>query len=147
MMSLMFASYWYWLLAALLLLILEILVPGIFLLWIGLGAALVGLFLLLWPNAGPEWQLFALACSICLSVGAGLFWQRKLLRREPATVNRGLEEYLQQTAQVSQSFNQGHGRIRIDDSSWPARCEQPVDSGQLVKIIAIDNGLFVVQPL
>lgn len=147
MLALVFSSYWYWLVAALLLLILEILVPGIFLLWIGLGAALVGLFLLLWPNAGPEWQLLALACSISLSVAAGLLWQRKLLRREPATVNRGLEEYLQQTAQVSQPFNQGHGRIRIDDSSWPARCEQPLEAGQWVRIVAIDHGLLVVQPV
>lgn len=80
MLEWIFASYWYWFALALVLLALEIVLPGIFLLWLGLGTALVGAFLLAFPQATPEMQLLALAISITLAVAMGLKWQKKLLR-------------------------------------------------------------------
>ncbi len=146
MLELIFSSWWHWLIAAALLLILEILVPGIFLLWLGLGAALTSLFLLLFPDAGPAWQLLALATSIGVSVLAGLKWQKKLIRRQPTHLNQGLDGYIGQHALVSQDFAQGLGRIRIEDSSWPALCEQPLTAGQRVTIRAVEEGYFQVVP-
>ena len=94
MLELIFASHWYWLIAAAVLLILEIIIPGIFLIWLGLGAALVGLFLLVVPGADPAWQLLALAISTCMAVAAGLKWQKKLVRQQPSELNQGLEGFI-----------------------------------------------------
>lgn len=147
MADILFSSWWYWLIGAAVLLILEIIVPGIFLIWLGLGAALTGLFLLVFPDAAPAWQLLALAASICLSVVAGLKWQRKLIRHQPTTLNQGLDGYIGQLGQVNQPFIQGQGRISLDDSSWPALCDAPLSGGQRVRITAVENGYFRVTPL
>ncbi|MFB1010589.1 MAG: NfeD family protein [Thiopseudomonas sp.] len=147
MLELIFSTWWHWFIAAILLMILEILVPGIFLIWLGLGAALTGLFLLLIPGAGLAWQLLALACSICIAVAAGLKWQRKLLRRQPAQLNLGLDGFIGRIAEVSQPFAQGHGRIRLDGSSYPATSKTPeLAAGHLVQVTATRANLLVVEP-
>lgn len=145
MLESIFDSYWYWFSLAALLLLLEIIVPGIFLIWLGMGAAFVGVFLVIFPQADLAWQLFALVVSISGAVALGLKWQKKILKTQPATLNLGLEGYIERTAVVSQEFNQGRGRVRIDDSSFPAISEDdPLEVGQAVSIIAIQDNRFVV---
>lgn len=145
MLELIFASHWYWLIAAAVLLILEIIIPGIFLIWLGLGAALVGLFLLVVPGADPAWQLLALAISICMAVAAGLKWQKKLVRQQPSELNQGLEGFIGRTAVVSQAFEHGHGRVRLEDSSYPASCQAQPAEGQPVRVVAVAGQTLVVE--
>lgn len=146
MLESLFESYWYWFSLAALLLLLEIIVPGIFLLWLGIGAGFVGAFLFIFPQAGIAWQLLALIVSISAAVALGLKWQKKILKSQPATLNLGLEGYLERTAVVSQAFNQGHGRVSIDDSSFPAvyTGDEPLEIGQTVVIVATKEAGFVV---
>ncbi len=147
MLEFIFASYWYWFVAACLLLILEIVVPGVFLIWLGLGAAATGFFLLLFPQAALAWQLLALIISISASVLLGLQWQRRLLKRNPPSLNQGLDGYIGRSAQASQNFQQGRGRIRLEDSSYPAICHgSAISSGQQVLVVAVENDVLVVQP-
>jgi inner membrane protein len=80
---------WHWLIAAVVLLIGEMLVPGTFLVWLGLGAASTGLLLLLFPALPwqAQWIVFAV-----VSVGSVLLW-RRYRRQHPAqndhpTLNR-----------------------------------------------------------
>lgn len=146
MLESLFDSYWYWFSLAALLLLLEIIVPGIFLIWLGMGAAFVGIFLVFFPQAGLAWQLFALVISISAAVALGLKWQKKILKTQPTTLNLGLEGYLERTAVVSQAFNQGRGRVSIDDSSFPAvyTGDEPLEIGQTVVIVATKEAGFVV---
>lgn len=146
MLQFLFASYWYWFIAATGLLILEIILPGIFLVWLGLAAALVGLFLVLVPDAGPAWQLAVLAGSICLAVAAGLQWQKKLRRQQPNHLNQGLEGFIGRSARVSQSFQHGQGRIHLEDSSYAASSSTELAEGQMAVIVAVEHGKLVVSP-
>lgn len=147
MLELIFSAWWHWFIAAILLMILEVVVPGVFLIWLGLGAALTGLFLLLIPGASLAWQLLALACSISIAVTAGLKWQRTLLRRQPAQLNLGLDGFIGRIAEVSQPFTQGHGRIRLDGSSYPATSStRELATGQRVQITAIQADQLQVEP-
>lgn len=143
-LSAIFDSYWYWLSAALLLLLLEILIPGAFLMWIGFGAAGVGLFLLVFPTATLVWQLVALAMSVSGAVLIGIAWQKKSRHRNPHGLNQGLDSYLGRIAVVSQDFSQGQGRIRLDDSFFTAFSSQLLVAGQNVIVTVVDeNGLHV----
>lgn len=145
MLELIFASYWYWLFLAVFLLLLEALLPGIFLLWLGLGAAMVGIFLLLVPQAGLAWQLFALVLSISAAVAAGLKWQKKTVRSQPNSLNQGLEGYIGRTARVSQAFSHGLGRVSLEDSSFPARTDETtLELNQVVTITGIHGAGFIV---
>lgn len=144
MLQFLFASYWYWFIAATGLLILEIILPGIFLVWLGLAAALVGLFLVLVPEAAPAWQLAVLAGSICITVTAGLQWQKKLRYQQPNHLNQGLEGFIGRNVQVSQTFRHGHGRILLEDSSYAATSTTGLAEGQMAVITAVEHGKLVV---
>src|SRR5690554_2711758 len=117
MLELIFSSYWYWLILALALLALEMILPGIFLFWLDLGAAAVGLFLLLFPEAGPAVQLLVLVISMLASVAAGLKWQIGNRKNKPAKISLGMDSYVGKTATVSTAFSGGQGRVSIDGSS------------------------------
>ncbi len=54
-------DYWHWLILSVLLVILEIFSPGVFLIWMGLAAGLVGLLLLAFPELGWHYQLLGFA--------------------------------------------------------------------------------------
>lgn len=144
-LSAVFDSYWYWLSAALLLLLLEVLIPGAFLMWIGLGAAGVGLFLFIFPAAALAWQLIALAVSITVAVLFGAAWQKKSRQQNFHGLNQGLESYVGRHATASQHFEQGQGRVRLDDSSFAAYSDEPIAAHQTVLIIAVDNMGFKVK--
>lgn len=146
MLQSLFTSYWYWFIAAAGLLILEIILPGIFLVWLGLAAALVGMFLVLVPDAGPAWQLAVLAGSICAAVAAGLKWQKKLRHQQPNHLNQGLEGFIGRNVHVSQTFQHGHGRIQLEDSSYAATSSAKLAEGQRAVIIAVEHGKLVVSP-
>lgn len=146
MLETLFSAWWYWLVAACLLLILEILLPGIFLIWLGLGAALVGLLLLAFSDAGPAWQLLMLAGGICVAVAAGLRWQKQLVRQAPNALNQGMEAFVGRTARVSQAFHNGRGRIHLDGSTYAATCKQDnPDTDTLVRVCAVNGNLMHVE--
>lgn len=144
-LSAVFDSYWYWLSAALLLLLLEVLIPGAFLMWIGLGAAGVGLFLFIFPTTALAWQLVALAVSVTAAVLFGAAWQKKSRQQNPHSLNQGLRSYLGRHATASHDFEQGQGRVRLDDSSFAAYSDEIIKAQQTVLIIAVDEMGFKVQ--
>ena len=73
----LFVSPWYWLVGGLVVAGLEIVVAGVFLLWIGLGAMMVGILLLLLPGMPFALQLLLFAVTMLSSVALGFFVQRR----------------------------------------------------------------------
>lgn len=76
-MSFIFDSFWYWLVSGLVLIAAEVVISGVYLLWLGLGALTVGLFAAAWPDAPNwlQWLILAVAMlggwlSVCVGNGA-----------------------------------------------------------------------------
>jgi membrane protein implicated in regulation of membrane protease activity len=65
-----FLGHWNWFIAAVVFLLIEVLAPGIFMLWLGLSALLVGIVsaAVAWPWQGTVHRL----CNICPHCGARL---------------------------------------------------------------------------
>jgi membrane protein implicated in regulation of membrane protease activity len=65
--------FWHWWVLAAVLVVLEILRPAFFFLWLGFAAAAVGFLLLVFPSTPPGAQLvtFGFLCVI-----AGVAWRR-----------------------------------------------------------------------
>lgn len=144
MLDLLFDSPWYWFSAGLLLLLLEVLIPGAFLLWIGLGAAGVGVFLFIFPAASLVWQLLALAGCVFAAVLLGIAWQKKS-QQQPSTLNQGLEMFVGRNAIITQVLTEGQGRVQLADSYFTVFCDQPLQVGQSVRVVAVKNNGLIVQ--
>ncbi|MFN4090610.1 MAG: NfeD family protein [Alphaproteobacteria bacterium] len=141
MIEQIFDYTWGWIVAGMILAGLEILVPGVFLLWIGLGAMTVGLVLSLFPELPPAWQALIFAISMLSSLGFGVWIQRRSgVSADAGRLNREMEQMIGQKYVAISPFIAGRGRIKVQDSSYAAVGEDTIGSGDVVEVVAIIDG-------
>lgn len=138
-------TYWHWLLLGGIFLILELLLPGVFFLWMAIPAGLLGLLLWLVPMPVSV-QLLIFALAALFSVFAG----RRLLNRfggesEQPLLNERQAQYVGRTYVLEEPISNGQGRIRVGDGSW--RVEGPdCETGTRVKVVRVTGATFFVEP-
>jgi membrane protein implicated in regulation of membrane protease activity len=135
-----------WWLLALLLIGAELLVPGFFLLWIGIAAAAMGLLLIFLPPLSvlSEAVLFAaLALASCL-----VYW--KFLRRavdapsEQPLLNRRAEQLVGRRYVLDAAIVNGQGKARVGDSHWLV--EGPdLPAGTTIEVVGVDGATLKVR--
>jgi inner membrane protein len=55
-------EFWHWWILAALLAAVEAMLPGMFFIWFGAAAAIVGVVVLILPDMGWEWEWFSSRC-------------------------------------------------------------------------------------
>jgi inner membrane protein len=147
MVSSFFSSLgaWSWIVLGLALMGLELLAPGVFLLWLGLAALATGL--LDWAF-DLSWQAAAISFAI-LSV-ASVLLGRMVTRHPdeedegPSALNRRGHALVGQTFTLETPITDGSGRIRVGDSSW--RVTGPnAPAGAQVRVVRADGATLVVE--
>ncbi|SFR98703.1 NfeD family protein [Sphingomonas jatrophae] len=139
-------DYWLWLIAAALLAIAEILVPGVFLIWLGMAAALVGLLTLaLGFGVAVQFAIFAVAAIA--AVYAGRRWvTRHPIETEDPLLNDRASRLLGRTVTVVAAIDRGEGRVRVGDSEWTARGPDAA-VGAEVRIVGAVGTCLSVEPV
>jgi len=139
---------WNWILLGCILLALEILTPGVFLLWIGIAALLVGaLALQLSGVMALGWQvqvlLFLLLSLAAVYVGNRINKSRRDDTDEPFLNQRG-SQLIGRTALLEEPLSEGVGRVRLDDTTWRIRGPNlPV--GSRVRVVGADANVLIVE--
>lgn len=139
---------WSWWILGLILLAAELAAPGVFLIWIGAAAIVVGaLSLLLWDTAFWSWQVQWLLFAV-LSVGLALAGRRFYAgRSEPSDeplLNRRGESLIGRTATLHEPITEGRGRIRLDDTWWPVMGPD-LPAGTRVKVVTASGRDLTVE--
>jgi inner membrane protein len=138
---------WAWIIAGVVLAGLEILLPGVYLLWIGLGAIAVGMVLAVVPDLPFAWQALLFTVMMLAAVGLGVFVERRGRRSETElTLNREMEAMIGRTYVASSAFAAGRGRIAVQDTSCAAVSDAAIDAGDLVVVTGIEDGRPRVAP-
>ena len=136
---------WSWIVLGLVLMGLELVAPGAFLLWLGLAAVLTGL--IDWVF-GLSWQMAALVFAV-LSVGAVLIGRAVTRDRDEAddgrpVLNRRGQSLVGRVFTLDSPIVGGSGRIRVDDSSW--RIIGPdTPAGASVRVVRVEGATLVVE--
>lgn len=109
---------WAWIVAGLVLLALELVVPGGFLLWMGISGIITGLIVLFQPIGWPlQWLIFGI-----LSLVSIVLWLRWTRSRPTVSdrpyLNRRAEQFVGQEAVLEQPIEQGFGRVVLGDTVW-----------------------------
>jgi membrane protein implicated in regulation of membrane protease activity len=140
--------FWVWLCAGGLLLVLELLAGGsAFFLCISTAAFIPAAVAYVRP--GLPW-LWSLTLFAALLLPASLLWLR-CIRRRPAGVSPGeaLNERAGRLAgakMVLQEDSSGlQGRIRMEGSSWPYVCAEPLRKGDRVRIAGAEGIILRVE--
>lgn len=140
-------NQWAWFLAAILLLVLETIAPGVIFLWMAIAAGAVGLIDLIIPGISWELQIVMFAIFSAVSVLLG----RRYIARNPVaseneSLNRRGEQHIGQTYEVVDAIVGGRGRIKVDDSIWSAEGPDAAP-GDLVRVTDADGTVLKVEPV
>ena len=137
--------YWHWLILAVVLIILEILIPGAYFLWAGVSAAVVGGAMFVFPQMSILVQVFIFAILSVIAVMMYRSYRKKnpLVTDEPALNRRG-EKYIGQSFTLKEPIVNGVGKIIVDDSSWKIKGFD-IDEGETVRVVAVEGTTLIVE--
>lgn len=138
-------EYWHWWVLGVILLILEIFAPGIFFMWMGLAAGIVGLASWLVPGISWEWQVLGFAGLSMVTVVLGRKWlDRHPIESEQPRLNRRGEQYVGRVFTLQEPIVNGLGKINVDDSTWKIQGPDCA-AGQNVKVVGVDGVVLIVE--
>ena len=138
-------QFWHWLIAAIVLITLEMVVlPAVYFLWMGISAGIVGLLLMITPALPFMAQVIIFSV---ISVVALVIHKRYLKHNPPATdepaLNRRGEQYVGRVFTLDEAIVNGVGRVKVDDSIWKVSGDD-MPAGSKVKVTGIDGTVFLV---
>ena len=138
------AEYWHWWVLGVVLVILEVFSPGVFFLWLGIAAGLVGLVMFAYPALPVAGQLLTFALFSVVSI---LLW-RAYLKRHPIKtdqplLNRRGEQYVGRVFTLDAPVVNGAGKIRVDDSIWKIHGTD-CPAGTRVRVTGVDGVVLKV---
>ncbi len=141
--------HYLWWILALLLLGGEVLLPGFFLLWIGIAAAVMGLVMLVFPGLGILAQAVLFAVLAFASCMVWWRWLRLRLERDddPAanTLSRRGAQMIGRRYVLVEPIVNGRGRAKVGDSQWLV--EGPdMPLGAAVEVESVEGSTLMVRP-
>ena len=136
---------WAWIIAGVILFALELLLPGAFMMWLGIAAALVGAISLV-VNWSWQWQCVAFAAFAIASIP--LFRRFALKADQPSEaplLNRRTDALVGRVFTLEKPIVDGIGTVRIDDTVWRVRGPE-CPAGSRVKVTRADGANLAVEP-
>ena len=139
-------DYWHWWIFAGILLLIEVLAPSFYFLWLSIAAALTGLILLGLPALGWQYQLLFFSGLSVVSIVLFRRYQRHnpSATDQPALNRRG-EQYVGRTFTLDQPVVNRVGKLRIDDSTWRITGDD-LPAGTHVKVTGVDGVVLKIAP-
>lgn len=138
---------WNWVIAGLLLMVLETVVPGVYFLWFGISAVLVGILMFGAGDAVSQpWQLVLFALiSIATVFAVRRFANAQDVESAEKDLNQRSAQYFGRVVVVEDAISGGRGRVRVDDTLWLASgADAP--KGTRVRITGANGIVFIVEP-
>ncbi len=141
-------TYWHWFALGSILLIIEIITPTFYFLWIGIAAVTVGVIKVFVPEL--SWQI-AIAVFGVMSVASTVIWAAFNRRGKSTDAASGLNKrahgYTGRRAVVAEGFRSGRGPILLDDTRWQAISDDGADlaPGSAVEITGSDGAILRVK--
>lgn len=141
------ADYWWWLSAGMALMVLEIVTPGIFFLWIGIGAFITGAAAWAFPAMPPAALGGMFAVLSVISVFAGRKIMGKPQNEADSTLNNRAAQYVGQIYQVCEPVVDGRGKISVGDTQWLAAAKTDIPAKTAVRVTGVRGTMLEVEPV
>jgi hypothetical protein len=135
---------WNWLVFGIILMALELVVPGVFLFWLGLAALLVGLLSF---AIHPSWQaqilMFAVFAAAAVPLWRRLARSNSSVSKSNPFLNKRADALIGRVCTLEKPIIDGCGTVRIDDTVW--RVAGPdTPAGNRVRIVQADGASLTV---
>jgi membrane protein implicated in regulation of membrane protease activity len=138
--------FWYWWAIAAVLLIFEMLLPGVVFLFLSVGAAIAGLLLVLEPEMPLEMQLVVFAVvAVASAVGLRPVLRGMQQRSDDPHLNARGDSMVGKVLVLDQPILRGRGRVTMGDGSWTVTGPDMV-AGAKVRVASVDGTELRVEP-
>ena len=137
--------FWYWWVIALILLVVEIMAPGFFFLWMAISGFVTGALAFLIPAIGMNVQILVFSVLSVVTILAWKLYGKKypIASDHPLLNQRGIQ-YMGRVFSLYEPIKNGQGKIKVDDSIWKVQGED-CDITTRVKVIAVRGTVFEVE--
>lgn len=140
-----FGSWTWWVIAAIFLL-LELALPGVFFLWLGLAAAAVGAVMFV---IDISWQvqlaLFAVLSVVFVLASWPWFRNRQIAGSDRPNLNQRMRAFVGRSFVLDQPIANGRGKLSIEGTWWEIQGpDQP--KGEWVTVKGIEDMRLIVEP-
>ena len=139
-------AHWVWLTLGLVLAGLEMLVPGVYLIWLAVAAIITGVLTYTLELSMPAQVIDFVFLSLIVAFSARRFLRDRPIESSDPLMNRPGARLVGQTALVVQAIEHGSGRVKLGDSEWIARGPN-VAAGERVRISGSEGAILLVEPL
>jgi membrane protein implicated in regulation of membrane protease activity len=141
-----YLGQWSWWVIGAILLLLELLLPGVFFMWLGIAALVIGVIDIF---VDLSWQI-EVAIFAVLSVVSLLFlrphFKERLSRSANPNLNQRMYDYVGKRYVLDQAIVNGSGKVRIDDTLWVVTGADRA-RGEWVKVTGVDGLKLIVEAL
>ncbi|CAG1021802.1 Inner membrane protein YbbJ [Patescibacteria group bacterium] len=137
--------FWYWFVLAVLFLVIEILTPGFFFLWMSVASVITGVIVWLFSSLSTDVQLviFSVLTVIAIILWR-MFGKKYVIETDQPLLNQRGSQYVGRTFNLYEPIENGQGKIKVDDSIWKVHGED-CDIHTKVKVIACRGTVFDVE--
>jgi inner membrane protein len=139
------SSFWFWLGAGLVLLTLEAMLPGVFLIWLGLAALATGTITFMVPlSVTASLVLFAVLGLASILIGRKVQSGQKTEITDAPFLNDRGKAMVGKIYALESAIVEGAGSVRIGDSVWRVTGADAA-IGTHVKITGMDGSTLLVE--
>ncbi len=140
-------NYMEWFSLGLLLVLLELFVPGVYLVWFGLSAFATGVLTMFYEFTAIEQSIVFGAISVVFAV-AGWFFYSRIMKHSKVSeqykyLNDPAGQHIGKTYLLAEDVIDGRSKALIGDTVWIVECEDGLKKGDKIKIIGVENGVIL----
>jgi len=140
--------WWHWVVLGIVLMLLELAVPAFFLMWFGLGAVVVGLLMLVFPDLSMAYQVIAWTASSMLFVWLWFKVFKSNIFKTRAGLSRGT--FIGEVGLVTKDirpYEKGQIRFQkpiLGNEVWESIADEEIKAGERVKVLEVEGSVLRV---
>ena len=137
-----------WIIAGLALSLLELIVPGVYLIWFGFAAFIVGIAVYFIPlEFTTQLIIFAIASGVFAVIGVAVYryvFDKAQVPAEYKNLNNTAEQYVGQLVTVAEDAVDNRTKVKIGDTYWLASCQKAFKQGDTAKVVGVKDSLILI---
>ena len=137
-----------WIIAGLMLSLLELIVPGVYLIWFGFAAFIVGVTIYFLPlEFTTQLIIFAIASGVFAVIGVAVYryvFNKAQVPAEYKNLNNTAEQYVGQLVTVAEDAEDNRTKVKIGDTYWLASCQKAFKQGDTAKVVGVKDSLILI---
>ena len=137
--------FWYWWVLALVFLVIELLAPGFFFLWMAASGFVTGMMVWLIPTISLNVQICVFSVLSIVAILVWKFYMKKhAIQTDQPLLNKRGAQYIGRVFNLSEPIENGQGKIKVDDSIWKVN-GLDCDKASRVRVTGIRGTVFDVE--